>query len=195
MNYKAFKGQMLTKNTRNTTQKHSFNAFLRLLFLLFITLPIVNFVGCCVYSFTGASVPKHLKTIAIPLAIDKSGSGEAGLGESLTSNLTQKFIDDNTLQVTNKNNSDALLQCTIVSLTDAPAVVAAGENVTSRRITITVQVVYKDLVERKTIFSKDFSNYGDYSTSNGGIVARNNAVQKAIDNISEDILLATVSGW
>ena len=168
--------------------------YYRILFL-FISILMINFGGCCVYSFTGASVPKHLKTIAIPLAVDKSGSGEAGLGESLTSNLTQKFIDDNTLQVTNKNNSDALLQCTIVSLTDAPAVVAAGENVTSRRITITVQVVYKDLVERKTIFSKDFSNYGDYSTSNGGIVARNTAILKAIDNISEDILLATVSGW
>ncbi|MHB1688012.1 MAG: LPS assembly lipoprotein LptE [Ignavibacteriaceae bacterium] len=155
---------------------------------------MINFVGCCAYSFTGASVPKHLKTIAIPIADDKSGSGQPGLAELLTTTLTQKFIDDNTLQVASKTSSDALIQCTVISLTDAPAVVAAGENVTSRKITITVQAVYKDLVEHKTIFNKNFSNYGDYLVP-GSIVDRNKAIQKAINNISEDILLAVVSGW
>ena len=176
------------------TKLHVFKSFYHFVFVLFISVLMINFVGCCAYSFTGASVPKHLKTIAIPIAQDKSGSGEPGLSELLTTSLTQKFINDNTLQVANKNNANALLECTIISLTDAPAVVAAGENVTSRRITITVQAVYKDLVERKTIFSKDFSNYGDYATT-GSIAERNTAIQKAIDNISEDILLATVSGW
>ncbi len=83
---------------------------------LFIILSSINFTGCCAYSFTGASVPSHLKSIAIPTADDRSGSGEPGLRELLTDNLTQKFIDDNTLQVTNKNNADALLNCVITSL-------------------------------------------------------------------------------
>jgi len=164
------------------------------IFSLFITSLMINFGGCCVYSFTGASVPKHLKTIAIPIAEDKSGSGEPGLRELLTSTLTQNFIDDNTLQVASKTNANSVLECTVISLTDAPAVVAAGETVKSRRITISVQAVFKDLVERKTIFNKTFSNYGDYSTS-GSTVDRNNAIQAAIKNISQDILLAVVSGW
>ncbi len=194
MDYKVFKGIMLKKCTKKMKQKLSFSAFLRLLFLLFITLPIVNFGGCCVYSFRGASVPKHLKTIAIPIAEDKSGSGEPGMRELLTTTLTQKFVDDNTLQVASKTSSNAILDCTIVSLTDAPQVVSPGETVKTRRITISVQVIYKDLVERKTIFNKTFSNSGDYS-ANGSTVDRNNAIQNAINNISEDILLAVVSGW
>lgn len=161
--------------------------------LLFISIGIVNF-KCCVYSFTGASVPQHLKTIAIPVADDRSGSGEPGLRELLTDQLTQKFIDDNTLQVTERTTADAILECTITSLSDAPAVVAAGETVTSRRITIAVKVVYRDLVQRKTVFDKSFSNYGDYE-SGGGISERRTAIETAVDLIAEDVLLDTVSGW
>jgi hypothetical protein len=161
---------------------------------LFIITTLINFGGCCVYSFTGASVPQHIKTIAIPIAEDRSGSGEPGLKELLTDQLIQKFINDNTLQVTEKANADALLECVILPLSDAPTIVSAGENVQARRITINVQVTYKDLVKRKTIFDKKFSNYGDYPSA-GNISQRKDAIQTAIDHITEDILLDTVSGW
>jgi hypothetical protein len=163
-------------------------------YTLFIISIVINFTGCCFYSFTGASVPKHLKNISISPVLDRSGSGEPGLSELFTSKLTQKFIDDNTLKVSNKSNADATIDCIISSLSDAPAVVAAGELVTSRRITITAQVTYKDLVKRKTVYEKTFSFYGDYPAQ-GGIVQRKSAIETAIDHITDDILLDTVSGW
>ena len=165
-----------------------------LLFALFIMLGLVNFTSCCSYSFTGASVPEHIKTISIPVADDRSGAGEPGLRELFTNKLTQKFIDDNTLRVADRTNANASLDCTISSFSDAPAVVSGGENVTTRRITIGVQVIYKDLVKRKTIFEQNFSNYGDYNAS-GGLTEKNTAIGVAVDKITEDILLAAVSGW
>jgi len=170
------------------------NNFLPIILCLFITLVVLNFNGCCIYSFTGASVPEHLKTIAIPIADDRSGGAEPGLREKITEVLTQKFIDDNTLQVSDKSNANAILECTIVSLADAPAIVSAGEQITTRRVTISVLVVEKDLVKRKTIFEKTFSNYGDYP-SGGSIDSRKNAIGEAIEKITQDILLDTVSGW
>lgn len=163
------------------------------LFMLFIIGSLSNF-GCCFYSFTGASVPQHLQTIAIPVAEDRSGAGEPGLREMLTDQLTQKFIEDNTLQVTERTAADAVLETTISSLSDAPAVVAAGENVQTRRVTVTVNVTYRDLIQRKVIYSKSFSNYGDYSSASS-IAERRSAIETAIDRITEDILLDTVSGW
>jgi hypothetical protein len=161
---------------------------------LFITYSLINFTGCCVYSFTGASVPKYLKNISIPPALDRSGSGEPGLGELFTTILTQKFVDDNTLQVSNKSNADASLTCIVTSLNDVPSVVSAGENVTTRRITIEVEVTYKDIVKRKTVFDKNYSGYADYAAS-GSISVRRNAIQAAIENITDNILIDTVSGW
>lgn len=167
--------------------------FKRYLILLFVTVILIN-LCCCSYSFTGASVPDHLNTIAIPGFEDRSGSGEPDLRETFENELIQKFIDDNTLAVAEKVNADALLECTITSLTDAPTVVAGGETVTVRRININVRVVYKDLVKRKTIFDNSFSNFGDYTTDDF-VEGRKEAIVTAVDKITEDILLAVVSNW
>jgi len=172
-----------------------FNKFgiIVLLNLLFVGLIAINFTACFAYSFTGASVPEHLKTIAIPIADDRSGSGQPGLRENLTQTLIRKFIGDNTFQVSERTSANALLECSIISLSDAPAIVSAGEDITSRRVTIRVKVIYRDLVKRTTIFEKTFSNYSDYPASN--LDGRKTAIDAAIDLISEDILLDTVSGW
>lgn len=170
------------------------NILVRVLLALFILFYVFNFTGCGAYSFTGASVPEHLKTVAVPIADDRSGSGEPGIREMLTDKLTQKFIDDNTLQVADRVNANAVVECNIVSLSDAPAIVSAGETVSTRRITIRVHVTYRDLVKRIAVYDKDFTNYGDYP-GGGAINDRRNAIEEAIDKITEDILLDTVSGW
>lgn len=164
-----------------------------LLILLLITTALINF-GCGAYSFTGASVPAHLKSIAIPVAEDKSPAAIPGLREQLTDELIQKFINDNSLQVAERSRADATLECVITTVTDAPAIVSAGEEISSRRLTINVRVIYKDLVQKKTIFENTFNNYGDYVPGQAEN-NRDNAIQEAVDKISEDILLAVVSGW
>ena len=163
--------------------------------LLYLAVTALIALEACSYSFTGASVPSYLKTIAIPTFSDRSGSGEFNLGEDLTNSLIQKFVDDNTLIVSDKLNSDSILDGTIVSLTDAPVVVSGGENISSRRLTITVHAVYKDLVKRQTMFEKNFSNYGDYPVDGDLVSARRGALESAIDKITEDILLGVVSNW
>lgn len=163
------------------------------LLLLLLSSALINF-GCGTYSFTGASVPEHLKTIAIPVAEDKSPAAIPGIRELLTDNLIQKFINDNSLQVAERSKADATLECVITSVTDAPAIVSAGEQISSRRLTINVRVIYKDLVQKKTIFENNFNNYGDY-VPGAATNERENAIANAVDKISEDILLAVVSGW
>ncbi len=148
----------------------------------------------CAYSFTGASVPPHLKTVGIPLVDDRSGFGEAGLREQFTTELTNLFIADNSLQVGDRTTSDALLQGAITSVTDAPSVVQQGEQVSKRRITVTVSFTFQDMKLRKKVWEKTFSNWGDYD-SGGGLSQRQTGLTEAIRKISEDILLETVSGW
>jgi len=160
---------------------------------LFIMAILVNFTACCSYSFTGASVPEHLKTIAIPVVDDRSGSAEPEIRQLLTKKLTTKFLDDNTLRITDKSSANCVLECAIVSFSDAPSVVVAGDNVSKRRITITVQVVFRDLIKRKTVYEKNFSDYGDYDPSSPSL--RKNGIEDALDKISDNILLDTVSGW
>ena len=158
-----------------------------------IILPIL--LSACSYSFTGSSVPSHLKTIYIPFCIDNTGSGEPTLADDFTSKLIDQFISDNSLSVSDKSKTDAMLDCTINSIQDAPTVIQGGETVSMRRLTINARVIYKDYVLKKTVFDKQFSAYSDYKTDGDVSTLRSEAILSAVDLITEDILLAVVSDW
>jgi len=159
-----------------------------------ITTVLLGLTGCP-YSFTGASVPKHLKTIAIPLVDDQSGFGEAGLRERFTTELTNLFISDNSLEVTDRNAADSILEGVITTVSDAPAVVGQGESVSKRRITMTVKFTYQDMKLRKKVWEKSFSQWGDYESGGGLASQRDTGLREAMRRVTEDILLETVSGW
>ena len=120
-----------------------------------ILITAIALLWSCSYSFTGSSVPPHLSTIAIPIVKDKSGSGEPNLSNDFTQNLTDQFFNENSLQVVNSTNSDAILIVTILSMPERTEVVSGeNEKATRKRITLNVKAVYKDLVLKKTIFDK-----------------------------------------
>lgn len=150
--------------------------------------------ACFHYSFTGASVPPHLKTIGIPLTADQSGFGDPFLRDEFSRQLVDRFVNDNTLQIADRNVSDAVLETTVVRVQDVPSVVEAGDNVARRRITVTVRAAFQDLRLRKKVWEKEFSSYGDYE-SGGGLTQRNQGVSEAVRKLTEDILLESVSGW
>jgi hypothetical protein len=154
------------------------------------------FAGCpgCPYSFTGASVPPHLNTIAIPNAVDQSGNADPAFRDELSRQLSQKFISDNTLSLSDRNSADCVLETVLTNVSDAPVTVEAGEQVRKRRITLNVRVVFTDLKLRKKVWEKDFSNNGDYDAQ-GGNAQRIEGAKEAIRKLTEDILLETVSGW
>jgi len=99
------------------------------------------------------------------------------------------------LAVTDKSKSDALIDCTINSISESPNVIQGGETVATIRLTIKARVVYKDFVMKKTVFEKNFSDYSDYASQGDIPTNRSNAIQDAIDKITDDILLAVVSDW
>ena len=148
----------------------------------------------CAYSFTGASVPPHLTTIAIPLVDDQSGFGEAGLREDFTRELTDLFISDNSIRVADRSTADAVLSGSIISVTDAPSMVQQGEQVSQRRITMSVRFTFQDMKLRRKVWEKSFSNWGDYQ-SGSDISQRQSGLKEATRKLSEDVLLETVSGW
>jgi len=174
-----------TENIRTTVCRTA----LPLAFLL-----IAHFVSGCTYSFKGGSVPAHLKTVAIPLVQDQSGYGDPALRDNLTQQLVDRFTNDNTLQIADRNTADSMLEGVIVDVKDAPSVVQGGEQVAARRITVTVRATFEDLKLRKKIWEKDFSNWGDYA-SGGGLTQRNDGINAAVRKLTEDILNETVAGW
>lgn len=164
--------------------------------VLFSFLVAVSVSGCagCPYSFTGASVPPHLKTIAIPIVEDQSGFGDATLRDQFSRQLQQRFVNDATLQPSDRSNADSILEGVITGVRDAPVVVEGGDQVSKRRVTVTAHMTFRDLKLRKKVWEKDFTQWGDY-LSGGGLTQRNDGISEALRKITEDILNETVAGW
>lgn len=161
----------------------------------FILVILTGIVSSCSYSFKGASPPEGIKTIYIPTILDQSGFGLPTLPEEMTTLLKNKFINDNTLEYADKTQADGMIECIVTSIRDEAQVVTGNEQVSRRKVTIVVSVDFSNLKKKKSIWKKDFSNWGEYDSSTGGFSKRDEGVRLAIDKITDDILIDVISNW
>lgn len=168
--------------------------YYKLKFIALLSLFLILYSSCN-YSFKGASPPEGIKTIFIPTIKDESGFGLPTLGEDMTVLLKNKFINDNTLEYAEKTTADGMLTCRISAVKDEASVVTGGEQVTRRKISINVSVEFQNLKKSKNIWTRDFSNWGEYESQGGGFSRRDDGIRTAIDKITDDILLSVISDW
>jgi hypothetical protein len=160
--------------------------------LLFALFP----AGCAYYSFTGATLPSHLNTIAIPLAEDNSLSPLASLGDRLTEELIDRFVRQTRLTLeTLEGDADAVLTATIDRYTNAPTSITGEEQAARNRVTLTVTVRYVDQVEDKELLQRSFTSFEDYDPTAGGLEQEEQAAEAALRNIVDDIFTAATSNW
>jgi hypothetical protein len=154
-------------------------------------LSMTHLTGC--YSFTGGSVPAHLKTLSIPLADDTSGFGQPQLRETLTQLVIQNFRRENAFTLV-EDRSDAAITLAITNISEATATVQQGEVERDKQVVITVNVLYEDRVKQKVLLQKPFAATIAYDISSG-LQGRDAALQRALQQVANDILLGVVSGW
>ena len=152
--------------------------------------------GCAYYSFTGATIPANLNTVAIPLVEDNSLSPLTTLDEELTELLTTRFVQQTRLRLeTNEDEADVVLTARIDRYTNAPTSVSGQERAEFNRVTLTVSVRYFNRVEDKEFFQRSFNSFDDYDPIQGGLEEEEMAARNALENIAEDIFTVATSNW
>jgi hypothetical protein len=177
----------------------------------FITTAVLLACGCGIYSFRG-NLPPHIRSIAVATVVNQTS--EFAVTDAASELVTDLFVDENVLRVTDEDRADSNLRITITRVTDRPATYTAGETVEEWRIDISAQVVWYDLARNKPLFEKSFTGLGYYppggdigtdniDNDNDGSVdeedefgdPREFALRVAIQKISQDILNEVVSTW
>lgn len=158
--------------------------------IIFLLIAII--LSSC-YSFTGGAIPPHLKSIFIVSIEDNSGFGYPKFRNEMNDKLLEVFRNDNSFTLANYGG-DAKLEVVISSISEQAVSVQQGELESERRLTISVKASYYDNVKDKEIWNKTFSKYQNYDISNPQ-VNRDNAGSLVIEQLSNDILIAVVSGW
>jgi hypothetical protein len=152
--------------------------------------------GCTVYSFSGASIPSNLETIAIPIIQDNTSSPVSRMGTTLTDLLTERFIDRTRLSLTTDNaGADALLRARIQRYTNRPTGVSGDERATTNEVTIEVQVRYVDQTKDEALLNQTFSGKTSYDPAQAGFTGEQQAAQEALENVADDIFSSATSNW
>ena len=172
---------------------------------------VLLFAGCGIYSFRG-NLPPHINSIAVATVVNQTS--EFAATDAASELVTDLFVDENVLRVTDEDRADSNLLITITRVTDKPATYTAEETVEEWQIDVTAQVVWYDLTRNRPLFEKSFTGFGYYPP--GGDIGSDNvdndrdgqideddefgdprefALRSAIRKISEDILNEVVSTW
>lgn len=152
-------------------------------------------LGGCFYSFTGASVPEHWKSISIPIFEDESAFGQPALREQFTTMLIAKVQQDNTLSLAGKGTASVELSAKISAIAaDRPVAVSQGTQASRLQVSVSVSATLYDNVKKKQVWQKSFQSTGEYAAA-GGAVAREDGIRQAMEKITDDLLLETVSAW
>jgi hypothetical protein len=149
------------------------------------------FLSCGYYSFTG-SIPSDIKTVAIPLFDDNTSF--PGVRENLTNDVIDRFINENVLQVVPESKADLLITGTVLSIHEKAAIITTGEDVEQYEVYVNVKVKCTEVKSGKVWWEKTLRRFGTM----GGLEnldARNEAIEVAITEITQDIIDNTLASW
>jgi hypothetical protein len=162
--------------------------------VILLFMAVLGWSGCAYYSFTGASIPEHLSTIAIPLVEDNTVSTVSAMDAEMTQLLIDRFVRQTRLSLEqNETASDAILTVQITRYENAPTSVSGDEQATRNRVSITVSVQYQDQVEDKELLNRTFSAFEEYDPFTPS--QEETAAFAALEKIADDVFTAATSNW
>jgi len=160
-------------------------------FILYIAM-FVLMTAC--YSFTGGSLPEHIKTIQIKPVTDVSGFGVPQYREQIAQKVNDKIRSDNSLKIVDAS-ADSKLTVSLKSIREELSGLTGNRTQLEkeRKVTVTVSIEFYDVANKRNLLVKDiaFSQVYEISSSQAG---RDQAVSICIDNICEQILTEMFSG-
>ena len=163
--------------------------------LLFINTIFFLHISCGFYSFSGSTLPSHIKTVAVPMFGNKTS--EFGVREDITDTLIDQFTQDNSLKVVDQRTADSIVRGEIVNVREQAGSYNQDEQVNEIRIYVTVNAAYEDVKKHNTIWEEQITQWGTYNPdlTSGEGSTREDALKEAIEKIVADMFNKTISGW
>jgi hypothetical protein len=151
------------------------------------------------YSMTGTTT--NAKTISISEFYNNSDLGPSNMGQTLTNQLKNYFIQNTSLSVI-QEEGELLLSGEITNFTLTPiAPVSTGNpteitSASSTRLTINVKATYINTLDDKMSFKdKTFSFYKDFPNDLNITDVQETYTKQIFDRIINDIFNASVANW
>ncbi|MDR2577191.1 MAG: LPS assembly lipoprotein LptE [Chitinispirillales bacterium] len=147
--------------------------------------------GCGIYSFSGSTLPSHIKTVEIPIFVNNTL--EPGIEDEVTAELSNELLRSQ-LRPANRD-ADATISGTITRYANRPHTFGAGSadvQVEQYIVQITAEVEFFDNRREEVIFKGTVSGEGVYNFQTEDEQAGR---EKAVKNLVEKVIQNSVQMW
>lgn len=158
--------------------------------LLFI---LVFFSSC--YSFTGSSLDPRIKTIRVAKFLNYASHQIPNYAQEFTNDLQLRFDQRTNLDLTNSNEADISIEGEIVDFYESPVNIGSGDQANQNRLTVNVRVNYVNNIQEEKSFSRTFSHYIDYDSSQTIDQVASSLTPEINTVIIDQIFSAIVADW
>ena len=150
--------------------------------------------GCGIYSFTGTSIQPDVKTVTINYFEYTALKVNPSLSNDLTEALKERFRKMTRLEQVDMDG-DLEITGTVIGYDVRATAITADEVAAQNRLTVSVKIDFQNRLYPEDDFSKNFSAYADYDSTNALDAVEATLCEEIIDKLIEDIFNATVANW
>lgn len=160
----------------------------------FIILCCVLWAGCKVYSFTGASIAG--KTMNIQNLQNNSSNVVPTLSPVLTEKIRSRILSQTGLApVQGDADYDISGAITGYNVTISGLGDAQQAQASQNRLTITVQIEFKNKLDPKANFKQSFSRFADFSANQQLQSVENKLIEDIANQLADDIFNKAFVNW
>lgn len=163
----------------------------RLLFLL--PLFLICLSGCGVYSFTGANIEG--KTINMHVLENKARNVVPTLSPTLTSKIRSRILSQTGLSPVTADNADYDVSGTITGYEVTISGVQNTQQASQNRLTITVNIDFKNRKNPKADFTQSFSRFQDFAATQTLQAAEGKLIEDIGNQLADDIFNKAFVNW
>ncbi len=163
-------------------------------FLLLLLFPLLLPVaGCRVYSFSGATIEG--KNINIRLLDNKARNVMPSLAATLTDKIRGRILSQTGLASVNKEDADYDIKGSITAYEVTVTGATGAQSATKNRLTISVQIDFKNRITEKSSFSQTFTRFSDFDATQILQNVENALIDDIGTQLADDIFNKAFVNW
>jgi len=164
----------------------------RWIFFLFLPLFVV-LSGCGVYSFTGATIEG--KNINIHVMENRAMNVVPTLNSTLTDKIRSRILSQTGLAPVTTDNADYDISGAITAYNVTVSGVQNTQQATQNRLTITVDITFKNRLNEKANFNQSFSRFADFPATSSLQSVETSLINDIGTQLADDIFNKAFVNW
>ncbi|MDA3885578.1 MAG: hypothetical protein PF638_08300 [Candidatus Delongbacteria bacterium] len=161
--------------------------------LLLLSLAIIQ--SCAYYSFTGKSIPPHVKTVQVLLFDDNTSRYDLSLPQEINTKLLYYIDDYRLMDIDDSKDADSKVYGTIQSFTESVASQSDDEVAQQRTLSLRLAINFYDNIKDEFIVKSYSVSHTENYDESGGETARDEAMVELLERIGENAVIALSSNW